>query len=816
MLKNYLKVAWRNVMKNKTFSFINVFGLSIGLTCCLLIAIYLHNELSYDSYHKNIPQLYQLGTTFVKNGKDDPTANTPAPMARTMQQEFPEIRQTTRLLSTFAEDKTLLQYTAPDNKLKSFYETKGFLADSTFFTMFTYQFKEGNPATSLEEPNTVVLSQEIAAKLFGNEPALNKTIHIKSSTNGDHDFKVTGVFIPNKIPSHIDARFFMSIPGGDMANYIRERTDLASNNMFYTYFLLTPEANVKHLESKFPAFIEKHAGKDLKAMGFYKKQFLIPVRNVHLRSDIKRNVTPPGSVTYLYILASIALFTLLIACINFMNLSTARSSKRSAEVGVRKVLGAERSALIRQFLGESVIMALVALMFAVGIKQLLLPLFAQVSGKHFSMSSAQQVLLYAAFLALALITGLLAGSYPAFYLSSFQPVKVLKGKLSNSLAAVSLRKSLVVFQFVISVVLIVASVVIQDQMKYLQSKDLGFTKEQQIVLPLRGSNAKNLYPSLKNEISKNPAIVSVGASLYYPGIFNPSDMPLYKEGTSMNESKRVYMNWVDESFLQTLEIKAAKGRLFSKAFPADTNFRMVLNETAIRQLGFGTAEQAVGKYAVIDWRGEKYRYEIIGVTEDFHFQDLHLPIEPYGFQLNNEPQFNYMIAHANSGDIKTTLKSLEATWHRLNPNEPFDYSFLDQDFHNSYTAEIRLASIVGYFTIIAILISCLGLFGLATFSAEQRTKEIGVRKVLGASVTGIVGLLSKDFMKLVAVAIIIASPLAWFIMNKWLQDFAYRTNIGWRVFVITTTLSLFIALVTIAFQAIRAALSNPVKALRTE
>ena len=816
MLKNYLKVAWRNVMKNKTFSFINVFGLSIGLTCCLLIAIYLHNELSYDSYHKNIPQLYQLGTTFVKNGKDDPTANTPAPMARTMQQEFPEIRQTTRLLSTFAEDKTLLQYTAPDNKLKSFYETKGFLADSTFFTMFTYQFKEGNPATSLEEPNTVVLSQEIAAKLFGNEPALNKTIHIKSSTNGDHDFKVTGVFIPNKIPSHIDARFFMSIPGGDMANYIRERTDLASNNMFYTYFLLTPEVNVKHLESKFPAFIEKHAGKDLKAMGFYKKQFLIPVRNVHLRSDIKRNVTPPGSVTYLYILASIALFTLLIACINFMNLSTARSSKRSAEVGVRKVLGAERSALIRQFLGESVIMALVALMFAVGIKQLLLPLFAQVSGKHFSMSSAQQVLLYAAFLALALITGLLAGSYPAFYLSSFQPVKVLKGKLSNSLAAVSLRKSLVVFQFVISVVLIVASVVIQDQMKYLQSKDLGFTKEQQIVLPLRGSNVKNLYPSLKNEISKNPAIVSVGASLYYPGIFNPSDMPLYKEGTSMNESKRVYMNWVDESFLQTLEIKAAKGRLFSKAFPADTNFRMVLNETAIRQLGFGTAEQAVGKYAVIDWRGEKYRYEIIGVTEDFHFQDLHLPIEPYGFQLNNEPQFNYMIAHANSGDIKTTLKSLEATWHRLNPNEPFDYSFLDQDFHNSYTAEIRLASIVGYFTIIAILISCLGLFGLATFSAEQRTKEIGVRKVLGASVTGIVGLLSKDFMKLVAVAIIIASPLAWFIMNKWLQDFAYRTNIGWRVFVITTTLSLFIALVTIAFQAIRAALSNPVKALRTE
>ncbi|MGZ5133751.1 MAG: ABC transporter permease [Flavitalea sp.] len=816
MLKNYLKVAWRNVMKNKTFSFINVFGLSIGLTCCLLIAIYLHNELSYDSYHKNITQLYQLGTTFVKNGKDDRTANTPAPMAKAMQLEFPEIIETTRLLATFSEDKTLLQYTPPGSELKSLYESRGFLADSTFFRMFSYDFKEGDPATALLQPNTVVLSTEIASKIFGNQPALNKVIHISSATNGEYDFRVTGVFKPNDIPSHIDGRFFMSIPGGRMAEYIRQRNDLASNNMFNTYFLLAPGTNVKHLESKFPAFIEKHAGKDLKAMGFYKKQFLTPVKDVHLQSDIKMNITPPGSVTYLYILGSIALFTLLIACINFMNLSTARSSKRSAEVGVRKVLGAEKNALIRQFLGESVLMALVALVFAVLITQLLLPLFAQVSGKHFSMPFRQQAILYAGFFALALITGLLAGSYPAFYLSSFQPVKVLKGRFSNSLAAVSLRRSLVVFQFVISVVLIIASVVINNQMKFLQSTDLGFTKEQQIVVPLRSSNAKNLYTSLKNEISRDPQIVSVGASLYYPGIFNPSDMPLYKEGSSMNESKRVFMNWVDESFLQTLDIKAAKGRFFSKSFPADTNARMILNETAIRQLGFGIPEKAIGKFVVFDWQGERYRYEIIGVAKDFHFQDLHVPIEPYGFQLNNRTSYNYMIAHAKAGDISATLRSLESTWHSLNPNEPFDYSFLDHDFHNSYATETRLASIVGYFTIIAILISCLGLFGLATFSAEQRTKEIGVRKVLGASTSGIVTLLSKDFIKLVAVAIVIASPLAWFIMDKWLQDFAYRTEIGWKVFVITSFIALLIAVLTISFQAIRAAISNPVKSLRTE
>ena len=816
MLKNYLKVAWRNVMKNKTFSFINIFGLSIGLTCCLLIAIYLHNELSYDSYHKNLSQLYQLGTTFVKNGKDDRTANTPSPMAKAMQQEFPEIVETARLMSLFAEDKTLLQYTTPNNEFKSFYETRGFLADSTFFKMFSYRFKEGNAATALDQPNTVVLSEEIANKLFGDQPALNKTIHISSSSNGDHDFKVTGVFIPSKIPSHIDGRFFMSISGGDVANYIRERTDLASNNMFYTYFLLASGANAKNLENKFPAFIDRHAGKDLKALGFYKKQFLIPVKDIHLQSDIKKNVTPPGSVTYLYILGSIALFTLIIACINFMNLSTARSSKRSAEVGVRKVLGAEKNALIQQFLGESVMMALIALGFAVLITQFLLPLFAQVSGKDFTMPFKQQALLYSGFFVLALVTGLLAGSYPAFYLSSFKPVKVLKGKFSNSLAAVSLRKSLVVFQFVISVILIIASVVISNQMDYLRSKDLGFAKDQQIVLPLRSSTAKNLYSSLKTELSKNPHIVSVGASFYYPGIFNPSDMPLYKEGASMNDSRRVYMNWVDDSFLQTLDIKTASGRLFSKAFPADTNLRMILNETAIRQLGFGSAKKALGKNAVIDWQGEQYKFEIIGVAKDFHFQDLHLPIEPYGFQLNNNNQYSYMIAHAKPGDIQATLKSIETTWHQLNPNEPFDYSFLDQDFQNGYKAETRLASIVGYFTVIAILISCLGLFGLATFSAEQRTKEIGVRKVLGASVAGIVSLLSKDFMKLVAVAIVIASPLAWFIMNKWLQDFAYRMEISWPVFLITSMIALLIALLTISFQAIRAALSNPVKSLRTE
>src|SRR5258705_7114268 len=585
----------------------------------MLIALYLDHEWSYDKYHRNSSQLYQLGTVFVKDGKDDRTVNRPGPMAQAMKQEFPEIADASRLLSLFDEDKTLMQYNEPNAEKKSFYERNGFMADSNFFRLFTYNFIEGNPLTALRDPTTVVLSEEIAKKFFGKSPALNKVIHISSSTNGgDNDYTVTGVFRPYKKPSHINAGFFLSFGGGGMEQSMKRNTSLATNNMFYTYFLLKPGADAQQLENKFPAFVDKYIGKDLKAMGFYKKQFLVPVIDIHLHAGIPVDVTTTGSATYLYILASIALFTLLIACINFMNLATARSSKRSAEVGIRKVLGAEKGSLMKQFLGESVLMSLLAFILALFITALLLPAFAAVSGKNISFSFAEQKWLLAGFLLLTLFTGILAGIYPALYMSSFKPLSVLKGEMTNSLAVVSMRKGLVVFQFVISVALIIASVVIMNQMHFLRSTDLGFNKDQQIVIPLRSDNAKNIYQSLKNEISRDKKVVSAGASFYYPGIFNPSDMGLYREGKTMNDAKLVHTNWVDNSFLQTLDIKSLAGRLFAEGFPADTSGRIIVNEKTVTELGF-TAQEAIGKPLFFDWRGEAKRYEIICGVKDLQF-----------------------------------------------------------------------------------------------------------------------------------------------------------------------------------------------------
>lgn len=816
MFRSYFKTTWRNLMKNKGFSLINIFGLMIGFVCCMMITLYILHEASYDRYHKNVNQLYQLGTLFIKEGKEDRATSTPAPMAAAMKTEFPEIEETARLVSLFTEDKTLLQVRDGNAQVKSFYERKGFLADASFFRLFTYEFIEGNPNAALEEPNTIVLNEEISKKLFGNLPALNRVIHINSNTNGEYDFKVTGVFRSLSKPSQIDARFFLSMKGGDIDHFIQQQTDMIGNNMFSTFLLVKAGTDQKTLEEKFPAFINKHLGRDLKAAGFQKKQFLLPVKDMHLYAGVPNNISPVGSVTYLYILGSTAFFILLIACINFMNLSTARSSKRCVEVGIRKALGADRVALIRQFMSEAIFLSVVAFLLSLAVAKIILPVFADISGKHLIIRFSTQWWILGCFFVMSIITGLLAGSYPALYLSSFQPAKVLKGRFVSSLSVITLRKGLVIFQFAISVILIIASVVIMNQMKYMRSADLGFAKDQQIIIPLRSTSAKSGYASLKSKLENHPFVQNVGASLYYPGILNPSDVKLYSEGKTAIDAETVRTNWVDNSFLKTLGIQLIAGRLFSKEFPADTSGRIVLNETAIRQLGFANAKLAIGQNVSSDWRGKTSSWTIIGVVKDFHFQDLHIPIGSYSFLLNNDQQFNYIIVHAKTSDLAPLLKSISNDWSSLIRGEPFEYSFLDEDFQRNYDSENRLSSIVRYFTLVAIFISCLGLLGLAAFSAEQRIKEIGVRKILGASNAQIILLLSKDFLKLVGVALIIASPVAWLVMNKWLQSFAYRTVIDWSVFVVTIVSTIFIAFLTISFQSAKAAMTNPIKSLRSE
>ncbi|HYC28151.1 MAG TPA: ABC transporter permease [Chitinophagaceae bacterium] len=813
MLQTYFKLAFRNFLRNKVFSFINVSGLAIGLACCMLIAMYIYHEMSYDAHQKYAGRLYQIGTRSVKDGEEIRLGYTVAPMAPVMQQEYPEIESYTRFIDAFQDDKTLLQYSA-GSEVRSFYETKGYFADSTFFRLFTYNFKEGDPNTALNEPNSVVLSEEIAKKIFGNESPLNKTLHINSNTNGEFDFKVTGVFVPAATPSHIDARFVMSMKGGAVGEWVNSMTEMVNNGMFFSYLLLKPGADPKKLESKFDDFIKRHAGADLKASGYYKYQYLTPIRNIHLYANERNNVTPPGNLTYLYILMSIAVVTLLIACVNFMNLSTARSAKRALEIGVKKVLGAERRSLIRQFLWEAVLVSLIAFVFALLINYLLLPLFEQVSKQKFSFSNAQYIGLLIGLLLVSLLAGLIAGLYPAFYLSAFKPVKVLKGKFSNSLAAISFRKVLVVFQFVISVALIVASITIANQMRYMRNKDLGFQKENQVIVPLRTVATQQNYNALRNEVLADPAIANAGGSFAYPGI-RSINWIMYKQGNQPNDTRSIFINIVDNNYLQTLGIKPVAGRLFSKDFPGDTMNSVVINERAVKDFGFASAEDAIGK-SIAATRASEVLFPIVGVVKDFHFEGLASPINAHAFLLNRRSNHNYFIAHFKGGDLKAALSKMGAAWSKLNPNEPFEYSFLDQEFNKNYVAEERLASIIRYFTIVAILISCLGLFGLTTFSVEQRIREIGIRKVLGASVPGIVAMLSKDFLKLVVISFFIASPLAWYFIHQWLQNFAYKAPFTIWVILIGCGLSLLIAFLTISIQSVKVAITSPVKNLRSE
>ncbi|MEB3347216.1 ABC transporter permease [Aquimarina gracilis] len=804
MFKNYIKIAWRNLLKNKLFSMINIFGLSIGLATCLLLTLYIMDETSYDEHHTDSDRIYRVAMEAL----DDQIATVSAPMAGGLKNDYPEIEEAARMLKFPNVDKFLLK---DKNKDKQLYVDHGYYADSTFFKVLTYDFVYGNPKTALNQPNSIVISEEVSKKMFGDVNPINKVIGIEMPY-AKNEYTVKGVF-KDKYRSHINGKIFLSMKNSDMGQWIDQQKNWATNNLFYTYIKLKKGSSAAQLEAKFPDFVQKYIMPDMTTPGITKRMFLQPLASIYLTSDLQWEVATNGSMTYIYIFSAIAAFLLLIACVNFMNLSTARSEKRAREVGMRKVLGAKREALIFQFLGESMVLCILSLGIAIAVVFLMLPTFNTLTGKELALAQYPSIVFW--ILGFTLLTGLLSGLYPAFYLSSFAPITTLKGKLVNTFSATAIRKGLVVFQFTVSASLILVGGVIWQQMEFLQNKDLGFKKDQQLVIPLRSEAAANSYDTFKTELLKHPDVVSATAGDSYPGFEMLSDNSFYAEDKTMEDHVWTHYARSQDGYVKTLGYTLLYGRTFSTNKAKDS-IGIILNEMAVKNLGY-EPENAIGRKIYYEWDKEKFHLEIIGVIKDFNYKSLHEPITPFGITRITWGQANYFIATLRDGaDYQSAIANIKSTWQKINPEIPFEYSFLDQDFEKNYLTEKQTSKVVFSFMFIAIFIACIGLFGLASFTTEQRKKEVGIRRVLGASIMGITSMHLKDFLKLVLLAMAIASPLAYYLGHKWLENFAYKIEMSWWLFASATGIALLIAFATVGFQVIKAAIANPVNSLRTE
>lgn len=808
MLFNYIKIAWRNILRNPGYAAINIVGLSMGVACCLLLSLYVQDELSYDQHHNNLNDIYRIVSHFEgSNVAFSELATASPPIAMTMKEELPEVLTATRALNPPTAGQNLIKY---GDKL--FYETNGFLADSTFFEIFKYDLLEGNPANALTLANTLVISEKLSKRLFGDEPALDKFVSI--SQGGQlRQYKVTGVFAQNH-KSIIDANFFISMMSEGWGEWIRTEgtRNWAGNNFVPSYLKLVPGHNKAAVEKKMNEVLMKYGAEELKAMGMRKSLSLEPVKDIYLKSAVGQS----PRITNLYIVASIAAFILLIACINFMNLSTAKAAKRATEIGIRKTIGAYRSSLITQIFGEAILIVLFALVLGIVLVQVGLPIFNNLTDKNVSFNTENIYYFIGAAFAVTLLTGLLAGSYPAFYLSSFQPAQVLKGKMSLGHSAGRLRQGLVVFQFMIAIALVCGIFIITQQLQFMQNKDLGFNAKAKIVLPLRTDAARNQYDGLKKEVEKINGVAAVSGATYTPGsrIFN--DMLFYPDGGNMENAVDIMNNNIDLGYMEMLDMKLLAGRNFNDNRVSESNNKMIINRSAATRLGF-TPEKIVGQPLHFDWRGKKYDFEVVGVMEDYHQVSLHEQIQPTAFALiDSTKRLNYLLVDATTGKFQETIDGIEKIWKAQVLDTPFEYSFLDETIGKQYQEDRRASGIITTFAFIAMLICSLGLYGLSSYMAERRFKEIGIRKVMGASVGQITMMMSSEFVKLVLIAFVIATPLAWWGMNKWLDSFAYRISINWLVFALAGLIALLIALLTVSFESVKSATSNPVKSLRSE
>lgn len=807
MFKNYFKTAWRSLRKNKTFTILNIIGLSIGVACSLLIALYVLDELSYDRFNSQADHIYRLDEQVKFGDFNYNGTQVPAIMGPTFAKDFNQIEQYTR----FQSSPGVVIRKGSEN----IREDRVVYADSSLFDVFTFNMIAGNKKTALKEPHSLVITESAALKYFNSLDILGKTVLVDGTTN----YKITGVI--KDIPRQSHFNFDLFIPISELDSRLNPSW---LNNNFQTYLLLKPGTDIRKFEKQLNKAFEQYlspqfktdlntSADDFKKAGNYIKCSLMPLLDIHLYSHLADELGINGSIQDVYIFSAIAIFILLIACINFMNLSTAYSANRAKEVGVRKVLGGLKNNLITQFLTESFVACFLSFVIAIVIVSLLLPLFNHLANKQINVFILLSPSIVLGILLLLILVSLISGSYPAFFLSSFQPIKVLKGSLSTGFKGSALRNTLVVLQFTISIILMIGTLVIYNQLQYIRNKDLGFNKEQ--VLLLQNTYAlNNNTKAFTDELLRMTGVKNVTSSGFLPVTGARNSNGFVTSSPFDGKNFTLMQTWaVDERYLPTFQIQLKTGRNFSPQYPTDS-FAIIINETAAKLFG-GVDPVNKKLYEIVDLStGKLTAYNIIGVIKDFNFNSLRDQVVP--LVLNLQQNNSGMAVRINSRDIPGLLNEIKGRWKSMVTSQPFSYSFLDEEFNKQYSADQRTGKIFLIFSILAILIACLGLFGLVTFAAEQRVKEIGIRKVLGARITNIFELLSKDFIKLIVLSICIASPVAWWAMSKWLQDFAYRISIRWWIFASVGAVCLLIALVTISFQAIKAAVANPVTSLRSE
>jgi len=808
MFKNYLKIALRNLVKQKGYTLINVLGLTIGIISVFLILIFIDSETHYDQHHDDYQNLYRVATTININGEILELATSPPGLAYRLKSDFGEIEEVTRLSMFLMVDKNILEIGE-----KQFFESKGYFADSTYFRLIKYDFIYGNQETSLDGPQKIVVSEILYNKFFDGEDPIGKSITI-SNNHGKTDYQITGVYTESKYNSHVNPQFICSMNSGTVGKFIYNSDELAGNNFLYTYIKLVPGTKAESFNSKFPDFLNKHLGDVMKEGTLYKEHYLQNVSDIHLHSALMAEADTNSNAKYIYMLLSIAVFILVIACINFMNMATAQSAHRAREIGVRKVFGAFKSSLVYQFLGEAAVITFFSILLSIVGIYLVLPFFNHLVGRNLVIDLTSNIQQLGLIIVLGVITSFLAGSYPAFYLSSIKTINVVQGLQKKSKGGFIIRKGLVVFQFIIAIALIIGAITINNQMRFIKDKSLGFQKKNKIIVPLQSADGIARFQTIKKQIEGLSGVKTTAGIKYYPGEFIMSDNLYYKEGNTIDQAVRIQANTVDFGLIETLGIKIMYGRSLDINRPGDVGNSVVLNETASKSIGY-SPEEAVGNkiYAEEDTIRE---FTIVGIIKDFHFSSLHEKIGSLIFINREENKYPYLVINTESNDYSTLIDNIEDRWKATMPNLPFEYFFLDDQLQKQYDNDRNFASIISSFTTIAIILCCLGLFGLSAFTAEQRTKEIGVRKVLGASVSEILLMLTKNYSLLVLIAFIFAAPLGWYFMNKWLDAFAFRINIGAGILLTAGLVTLIFTLLVVSYQSLRAATANPVNTLRSE